>query len=416
MKSSTITGIVGAVVCALAIYQSARVGFARTYALQALAVNGVTAAEKSTRLLPNDAEVHAARGVVLQRTEAYPEGCRELERAVQLRPRDYFLWIMLAVTRDLNDDQSGGVEALRQSVELAPYYARPRWLLGNMLLRTGQIDEGFEQLRRAEESDPTLLPSVIDLAWGVSQSDPANTIALVEPRGDDAHLALAIFLATHEQGTMALDEFRKVGRPAAAAADQLISRLIAARSFAEAFEVWTKMHCAACRPAAFVNGDFEDDVDIDNHGFGWQITANTPDVVISLDAAERLSGARSLHLDFHGNATTAETSLVSQTIVVQAGSHYKVSLQAMTLSFASAAGPMVRVLDASDPRHAILAQSAIAIDHPGWQPYSVSFTAGSNTPAVQVIINRADCPNGGCGAFGTLWLDSFQMDQEVALR
>ena len=405
--------ILGAIVCALAIYESARVGFARTYAATALATTGQAVAEKSVRLLPNDAEVHAARGVVLQRAEEYPEASRELERAVQLRPRDYFLWVMLAITRDLNGDQSGAIAAFRQSVELAPSYAKPRWFFGNLLLRTGQIDEAFAQLRLAEESDSSLLPAVIDLAWGVSTNNPANTIALIRPRSDDGHMGMAIFLAAHQQGTAALDEFHKVSVPPTAAADQLINRLIEARSFVEAFEVWKQMHCSVCKSGSFVNGGFENDIDIDAHGFDWQIAANTPGIIISMDTAQHESGGRSLHLDFHGNSSP-QIALISQTIIVDPQKHYRISLQAMTRSYVSAAGPMVRVVDASDAKLVTLGQVAIATDASNWRPYSIPFSAGPGTRAVRVIVNRSDCPMADCGAFGTLWLDSFQISEETA--
>jgi hypothetical protein len=397
------------IVCALAVYESGRIGFARTNAAVALTLNGTAAAERAVRLSPRDAEVHAARGVVLQRTEEYAEGCRELERAIQLRPRDYFLWTMLGVTRDLNGDQSGGVDALRQSVEQAPAYAKPRWLLGNLLLRTGDIDEGLQQLRLAAESDQSLLPAVTDLAWGISNNNADRTIAWLQPRTDEAHMVMATFLANHEQGSAAIDQFRKVARPDGPAADQLTTRLIDRRSFAEAFEVWTKLHCASCKAAAFVNGGFESDIDMDTPGFDWRIATNTAGVVVSIDPAEHAGGARSLNVDFHGNSTP-QISLISQTLLVQAGTRYRVSLQAMTRSFVSAAGPVVHIIDASDPKFPILGQAVIATNVSGWQPYTISFTTGPNTRAVQIVIERADCPTGSCAAFGTLWLDSFQIE------
>src|SRR5205823_5736528 len=183
---------------------SARIGFARTQAMNALVTNETVAAERSARMLPNDAEVHSARGIVLQRTENYPEAGRELERAIQLRPRDYFLWMMLGVTRDLNDDQQGAVGALRESVALAPAYAKPHWLLGNLLLRMDQADEAFKELRFAADRDSSLLPNVIDLAWGMSHNDAAQTVAAISPQTDSARISLAVFLAAHKQGTAAI--------------------------------------------------------------------------------------------------------------------------------------------------------------------------------------------------------------------
>src|SRR5207244_467924 len=272
MNKSAVITIVGAVVCALAIWQSARVGFARTQAMNALVTNGTVAAERSARMLPNDAEVHAARGIVLQHTENYADACRELERAVQLRPRDYFLWLMLGVTRDLNDDQQCALTALRESVSLAPFYAKPRWQIGNLLLRMGQTEEAFKHLRLASETDPSLVPNVIDLAWGISQNDPAKTVTLVQPQSDGAHMSLAIFLAAQKQAGAAIEQFRAAKSAASADADPLIQRLIESRSFNEAFEVWVKEHCESCRPGTVVNGGFEADIDVSERGFGWQMS------------------------------------------------------------------------------------------------------------------------------------------------
>src|SRR5256885_4693748 len=219
-------GIVGAVVCALGIWESARIGFARTAAQNALRTNNAAIADSAVRRLPNDAEVHSARGIVLERTESYADACRELERAIQLRPRDYFLWLMLGVTRDLNDDQQGAVLALRESVALAPAYAKPHWLLGNLLLRMDQADEAFKELRFAADRDPSLLPNVIDLAWGVSHNDAAQSVAAIQPQTDSARISLAVFLAAHKQGTAAIDQFRNVKSLSLPDADRLTHELI----------------------------------------------------------------------------------------------------------------------------------------------------------------------------------------------
>src|SRR6185369_15252061 len=112
------------------------------------------------------------------------------------------------------------------SLALAPSYAKPRWLIGNLLLRTGEIDEAFRQLRIAEESNDALTPNIIDLAWGVSKNDPAKTVELIQPHTESARLGLAVFLAAHKQGAAALDQFRRTTSHPAAVVDQLIQRLI----------------------------------------------------------------------------------------------------------------------------------------------------------------------------------------------
>jgi Flp pilus assembly protein TadD len=410
-----LVSIVGAFVCALAAWQSARVGIARSEALYALKTNDVAAAGKAVNGLPADPEVHAARGIVLQRTDDYAGARRELERAVQLRPRDYFLWMMLGVTRDLDGDPAGGLAALRQSEEVAPGYAKPRWLLGNLLLRTGEIDEAFQQLRFAEERNRALTPAVIDLAWGVSRSDAARTLELVQPKSDDARMALAVFLAGHKQGAAAIDQFRLTKSQPQPVADQLIQRLVESKFYTEAFEVWTRSRCPACKPASFINGDFEAEIEIGNQLFGWQMPANINGVTPSVDAAEHSYGAKSLRLDFHGN-TDPQTRLLSQFVIVEPGKQYAVSLYAMTRSFVSNAAPSVRVIDASGDKSNALGQIAIQPDATGWRPYSIYFTSGANTRAVQLLVNREDCRDNYCPAFGTLWLDAFSIEEARQIK
>ena len=397
-----------AVVCALAIWESARIGFARTAAQTALRTNDNGIADRAARSLPNDAEVHAAHGIVLQRTENYPEAIGELERAIQLRPRDYFLWMMLGVTRDLNDDQQGAVSALRESIALAPAYAKPHWLLGNLLLRLDQSDEAFKELRFAADRDPSLLPNVIDLAWGISHNDAAQTVAAIAPQTDSARMSLAIFLAAHKQGAAAINQFRDVKSPFLPGADRLMNELIESKLIGEAFEVWTRTRCAACKPGSLINGSFEDDIDVARNGFGWQISPDVPNVTLSVDSSERENGARSLRLDFHGSSNSA-IALASQIVIAETATRYRLSFQAKTKSFVSAGAPVVKVIDASNDSASVLGQSSGLSELNSWRPFTIEFTTGPNTRGVQVLVSRQACAANPCAAFGTLWLDSFSL-------
>ncbi|MFN2578343.1 MAG: tetratricopeptide repeat protein [Pyrinomonadaceae bacterium] len=408
MKRSAIIGIVGAVVCALAIRESARIGFARAAAQNALRTNDIAAADRAVRLVPSDAELHAARGIALQRTEDYANACSALERSIQLRPRDYFLWLMLGVTRDLNDDQQGAIAALRESVVLAPAYAKPHWQLGNLLLRTGRVDEAFGELRFAAERDPSLLSGVIDLAWGISRSDAAQTVATMQPHTEAARMALAVFLAAHKQGTTAIEEFREVKSPSAAGADRLMYGLLEAKFVAEAFEVWRNTHCTACKPGVLLNNSFEDDINVGQKGFGWQISADIPNPTLSIDASEHETGARSLRIDFHGSSNSA-TALASQLIIVNPETRYRLSLQAMTKSFVSAAPPLVKVINGSDGQSSVLGQSSNISEANSWRPFTIEFMTRADTHAIEVVLSRQSCANNPCAAFGTVWVDSFDL-------
>jgi len=179
--------------------------------------------------------------------------------------------------------------------------------------------------------------------------------------------------------------------------------------------VWTKAHCSSCKPGSLINGSFEDDVEVGHQGFGWQIPGNINGLTLSVDTAEHEHGAKSLRIDFHGNADP-QARLVSQLVVVEPGGRYRLSIQAMTKSFVSAARPVVRLVDASDEKLTALGESLIAADAVGWQPYVISFAAGPNTRAVRLIVSRENCPEISCGAFGTLWLDSIRLVESAGER
>src|SRR5712691_2680258 len=176
-----IIAVVASAALAWAAWQAASTGWARTLGEGADRTNDTAAADRAVSLSPSDAETHAARGGVLQRTEDYQRAVMEFQRAVQLRPRDYYLWMLLGVTEDQNGDQETALAALGQSVSLAPSYANPRWQLGNLLLRMGQTDRAFAELGRAASDNPELLPNVIDLAWGIHGGDVGAVLAIVPP-------------------------------------------------------------------------------------------------------------------------------------------------------------------------------------------------------------------------------------------
>src|SRR6266404_869842 len=249
-----IIAVLAACLCGWGIWQAVQVGLARTldeYAVEQSRDNAAEAVlslvavsnakgevDRAVALLPADAESHAARAEILQQVEDYEQARDEFGRAVQLRPRDYYLWMLLGVTRDQNQDQTGALRALEQAVALAPSYAQPRWQLGNLLLRMGELDRAFAELRQAAQSNPSLWPNVDDLAWGVYERDANTVVRVIQPETDSACMALALFFAHHQQGAAALEQFRATRLKSEKGTESLVDELLKARSFPEAYEVW----------------------------------------------------------------------------------------------------------------------------------------------------------------------------------
>lgn len=396
--------------CCWGMWQAARIGVART-ATRNASVNNQTAVDRAVRLSPSDAETHYARGEILQRIEDYAQAKIEFERAVQLRPRDYYLWLVLGVARDSDRDQEGALLALRQAASLAPAYAQPSWQLGNLLLRMGQLDQAFVELRKAAQGDPSTLPVVIDLAWNISQQDPKKLAALLQPETDSTRLAIALFLVKHDQSAAAAEQFLLSKGNSAVKAEALLDELLKARAFSDAYPVWARMRgVSATNPGVtFFDGGFEGWLATGQRGFGWQITPNIQNVEMSVDNNERHSGGRSLHAEFRGNSNPA-ASLVTQLILVKPQTHYQINFAMLSRDYVSAAAPMVTVSDASDPKGALLAQSPPLLpDKSGWRSFTLDLTTNTATQAIRLSVARQNCANDPCPAFGSLWLDSFSI-------
>jgi Flp pilus assembly protein TadD len=402
-----VLALLGAAACAFGMWQAVNAGRARTLAHDALAFGDLTAAENAVRLAPKDAEAHNSRGILLQRAEDHAAASQELERAIQLRPRDYFPWMLLGISRDLQNDQEGAARALRIAIALSPVYARSHWLLGNLLLRMNQPADAFQELRLAAVSDQTLWPNVIDLAWGFHRGDAAQTMAEVQPQTDEARLALATFFAGHHQPAAALTQFRAVSSPSAEAQQNLIRALLSAGAYAEAYTVWANWRRLPATVPSLLNPDFEAEIALDNSGFGWQI-ASLPNVVLSADPTQFHSGTKSLRIDFHGDSPPDQPA-AAQLIVLYPQTSYRLTFHALAKDFVSTGVPVVVVAEAAGAGNKVIAQSPSLSAAKEWREFSIDFTTGEGIDSARVSLVRQGCENNPCAAFGTVWLDSFDL-------
>src|SRR3712207_6034829 len=144
--------------CALAASGAWRAGAARLLAQYAGGSLAPETARRAVGMSPEDPETHSALGLVLYNTKE-AGALAEFERAAALRPRDCVLWLQLGRAREEAGDVEGALAALQEALRLAPFYSAPRWQYGNALYRRGRLDEGFAEMRRAAESNPTLYRS-----------------------------------------------------------------------------------------------------------------------------------------------------------------------------------------------------------------------------------------------------------------
>ena len=272
--------VVAFVALALLAYGSviiARGGLSSLLVQNSVDNSSMASANDAIRLNGRNPDAYHARAALYQESGQTTEAIKDLERAVDLRPNDHYLWLELGYARYQSRDMDGAVTDFRESARLAPFYAQPRWYLGNVFLQTGKTEEGFAEIRRAVASDPLYLAEAIERADEVYGGDPRALVQALQPQTSIARLTLAQYLIKHDRVSVAIELFRNSGAglsPADGAT--LISELLTARKFAEAHEVWLTYHPSANDKRNSVplleDGSFENELADEGLGFGWCVS------------------------------------------------------------------------------------------------------------------------------------------------
>lgn len=399
--------------CVGAIWITAQTGFSRLLGRYAALTGSLAAADRAVELAPSDPQTHQVRATILYHQKQVPDAARELERTLSLRPGDNYLWLELGIIRDELEDSAGALAAFDEAVRLAPYYAIPRWQRGNLLLRMGRLGEAFRDLRAAAASKPDLIPSLIDLAWSISKGDSEVTEELAQITTSQMRIAFAGFLTKQGKAREALNQAALAGNLSEQTRHDLVRQLISANAFKEAFELWTKGEGSGGmgrRPATIYDGGFEQPLNFDELGFGWRMSRFPQGVRVSLDSTQPQSGSNCLRLEFTGYSNPAAV-LVSQFIIVEPGTHYRVNFAARTQDVVTGGVPLAIVSDATGARKHLGQSALLRRDTTGWQSMSFDFRTESTTPAVHLRFQRDGCTTSPCPIFGSVWLDSFSIEE-----
>jgi tetratricopeptide (TPR) repeat protein len=377
-------------------------------------VNAMAAADEAVRLAQSDPESHYARGIALVDAGRAADAIKEFGLAATLRPRDYKIWLKLGSTCEDTGDDQGALAAYHRAVQCAPAYAQPRWQFGNLLLRMGRTEEAFAEMRRAAESDPTLLPALIDLAWGVFKADAAAVKSAIQPRSTDSRLMLAKTFARRGKPAEAVALFREAGDMTAAGRRELVTELITAKHFSEAYEVWSSGRDIRGGDSkdgigAITDGGFEGEINLDESGFGWQLRREQPGVATSRDTAQPRTGVCSLRVEWKGTSDPSE-AVLSQLVLVQPNTRYQLRFAVRTEEIVAGGLPLIVVTDVSgSAAHPLASSAAFPAGTNGWQELSLEFVTGDTTRSVLITLQRQNCPSGPCPIFGRLWLDTFTL-------
>jgi tetratricopeptide (TPR) repeat protein len=367
--------------------------------------------EVGVALAPGDALARNAHAAVLEKTfdmEAFARSLGEHEAAVAISPHDYRLWLGLGRSRERNGDRVGAEAAYRRAQELAPNYSRIHWALGNLLVRDGRFDEGFAHIRRAAATDSTFAAPAVAAAWLAFGGDvPSVTAALGD--GDNTRVELARSLAALKRFDEAFAVWISIpAERRANFADQ--GKAIAEKAFAEgrfriSMNVSNEFAETPSQPETVTNGGFESPIKPKSAGpFDWKnIEGVYPQ--IGPTGGQKKAGEASLLIRF-GDPTNLEFRPLSQTIAVEPGGRYSLSLSHRSELKTQAVFRWEVIARTSGAR--LAATEPLAAGN-GWIDSSIDFAVPADVDGITVRLVRENCAAPICTVAGTIWFDEFQM-------
>jgi tetratricopeptide (TPR) repeat protein len=374
-------------------------------------------ARMAVSLAPDDPLPHWSLGYLIQK-ELPPDqisvAIAEYEKAVSLSPNDYRLWMDLGHAREQAGEFDRAEQALREAVKLAPSYAYPRWLLGNLLLRADRYTEAFAELRQASEADGEFQSQLFNLAWQVNKDD-FEALKVAIGTTVEARAQFAKYLLLHgkfDEGLRLWDELTEVEKRAnRAAADSIIGSLIAAHRYHQAISIWNEVAPGEAYRTNFghiIDRGFEDNL---VHGpgavFGWQVESASQ-VQIGIDPGMGHSGTRSLRILFQVRSHLDAIN-VSQLVPVQPNTQYDFECYVKTDKLVSAATPVVLIAEAATETSLANSEPAPTGNN-NWQRIALSFKSGAKSEAIRIRISRSSCVDSPvCPIFGTVWYDDFDL-------
>jgi hypothetical protein len=322
------------------------------------------------------------------------------------------LWFDLAKARDREGDAGGAEKAYRKAAELAPHYTRVHWALGNLLLRQGNTEEAFVEIRKAVENDPKYANPAVNVAWQFFGGD----VQLISQKiGDSIPIksALSAFLAGQQRfdeafalwNALSPEEKKNAFK---AEGKALFESLMGAKRYRDALSVQSQINQAdgeKFEPGKIFNAGFETDVKTANaFPFEWSI-AEGLQPQIGYDGAQKHGGSRSLVVVFN-SLNGQDFRAVQQTVVVESGKRYAFETFARA-DLKTQATVKWEIVDAASGQ--VLASTNPVPAVSDWTALTAEFNTPAATQAVIVRLARAVCPSSMCPISGKVWFDDFNL-------
>jgi tetratricopeptide (TPR) repeat protein len=412
LSSAAARGALVGVALAIAAYLSSfSIQTARaTYYTETETLHGF---ERATQIEPGDARNWYLLGRYLQYSfeDANPQrAISSYIKSLKIDPRATSTWLELAATYESEGNDDAARQAFISAKRTYPLSAEVSWRYGNFLLRQGELEPAFAEIRRSVEADPGRAAEAVSRCLRV-EPDADVILDRVLPAKSNIYIAVMEDLAQDRQIENALKVWTRIVamHPKIPLHDafQVVMELRGTGQTGEAHKVWEQAvelaglsELEGPKNSMVWDGGFESDVT--GEAYAWRFARTSPSAQIGFDTQEKYSGKRSLRVSFDGSYDVAFYD-VCQTVPTEAGTAYELSGWMKSKDLTTDQGVRIEL------RPGIPGQTgAITADVQGTQPwtrFAAVWPGAKENQETQICLRRDASDQEDNKIRGTAWVD-----------
>ena len=400
-------------------YFSIRNAFADHYA----GMQTLEGYERAVRLEPADAQNWYLLGRYWQYNLEDPDAARAIRSylsALLFNPVSSETWLDLATAYESEGNIVAARDSFLHAKKVYPLSAGVSWRYGNFLLRQGELDSAFSEMRLAVQADPHRAAEAFSRALRAGSSIE-TAIDRVLPPITEAYLDVIWDQTTDGHTENALKVWDRLPplHPQISMYDSfsLVSALMTQNRIAEASRVWDQAVLFAGLAdlqgppdSVLWDGGFESNVT--GGGFSWLLPQGTRGVQMGSDTQEKHSGNRSLRLIFDGKLNINFTD-VCHYVPVKPSTSYLFSAWVKTRTLTTDQGLRFR-LNPLDTQHSSIANTSDIHGTAPWTRIELPWTSANDVHELQVCLVRFPSEESENKIQGTAWVDDVALVPEPA--
>lgn len=371
--------------------------------------------ERATRIEPRDFQNWLLLGRYWQYNLEEPDTARAIQAytiALSLNPRSADLWSDLGIAYETQGNVAAARDAFQQAKKAYPLSAEISWRYANFLLRQGDLDAAFGEMRSAVETEPKRGAEALSRALIAEPNFDLVVDRVLPPLTDaytgaifdqvsDGHTANAVLIWNR------LAALHPKQLPLQTYTYYLVNALLREKQVAEAQRIWREAASFAGYgslpgPADSLvwDGGFESGVF--GSGFAWSPPGGAQ-VQISFDTREKHSGNRSLRLLFNGRYNLGLNGPCAE-VAVQPSTTYHFSAWVKTQSLTTEQGIRFQLRPVATQDNAAVVTGDLRGTQP-WTNVEMPWNSGTNVQELQVCVARLPSQEFDDKIQGIAWVD-----------